>query len=430
MDFDKKHQRSLAVVLTIAAGLPMLCQAIEPQDILAPTIGPVVVLPSIGVSQSYTDNVFLSSESSPNLTPDHITSFSPGIGLEYGEYFLDSNYITFDYKPTFLSYKDQTELNTDNHLLNFNIQYIKQGKFSFQGSDRIALDNNLLTGSETSFFSAFSDNSRRENKAIRVERLSISDNYRFDYFFTPKTGIYFATRFDSLDYQNKPHYYRRTVFGDLIPYSLYDISTWQNAIGLGWKALPKITFFGGAFYGTTYVESNLKTLGDIPDSNINGGQITATGTFSEKLSGSVMIGYQVRKYDYLDDHKVPISEVNLTYKYSEKGEAKIGYRRGGYVSPENPNWAVEQDFITLNMNQNIGTSGKWSARIESTFQLDNHSQESLEYRYFRSSLNLSYAIRPWAGVSLGYGFDSFDAVSTSSIDYRVNTVTLGLSVGY
>ena len=76
-----------------------------------------------------------------------------------------------------------------------------------------------------------------------------------------------------LDYQNKPHYFTETVFGDIIPRSLYDVSDWNNTIGFGWQAFPKIKLYGSFFYGITSVDSNLKSMAARPDSDYYGGQI-------------------------------------------------------------------------------------------------------------------------------------------------------------
>ena len=84
---------------------------------------------------------------------DIVTTFSPGVGLQYGQNLLDSNYIGIDYSPSFLWYADNNELNTDNHLLTFGINYQKEGKFTFSGADKIGLSNTLLRGRERAFFS-------------------------------------------------------------------------------------------------------------------------------------------------------------------------------------------------------------------------------------------------------------------------------------
>ena len=57
---DCFKQRGI-IGLTAAAlllGQAELVQGIEPEDILAPIVGPVVILPHVSLSESYDDNVF------------------------------------------------------------------------------------------------------------------------------------------------------------------------------------------------------------------------------------------------------------------------------------------------------------------------------------------------------------------------------------
>ena len=408
--------------------------AVEPEDILAPAIGPVVILPKATISIGYDDNVFLSGNNIKDAE-DVITTFSPGVALQYGQNILDSNYIGIDYSPSFLWHTQNNELNTDNHSLTFGINYQKEGKFIFSGTDNLRLDNTLLRGRERSFFSD-SGNGLEASKGLRIERFSSLDKYRFEYTITPKTSIYVSSSANVLDYEERPHYYSKTIFGDLIPYSLYDVSNWNNTLGFGWQAFPKIKFYGSLFYGITSVESNLDSMSLRPDSNFFGGHFSANGGFSERLSGRIQLGYQTRDFDFLSSgigggsHSMPIFEVELEYKYTEKGTAAFGYMRGGYVSIHNPNNVLKSDFLTLSLDQGIGTNGKFNVKLNSSFQLDSYeNKEDLEHNYFLFDLGLSYGFNEWLKSSLTYHFEVFDS-NQGKIDYNVNRVMLGVSVGY
>ena len=153
MIFTKNNQYILLMTLASLLSQISLVWPVEPVDILAPNIGPVVLLPHATLSASYNDNVFLYDSS--DKIDDYITSLSSGISLKYGENIIDSNYIGLDYSPSFLWYKENNELNTDNHLLSFAINYQKEGKFNFSGNDQYSLDNTLLSGREKTYFSNF-----------------------------------------------------------------------------------------------------------------------------------------------------------------------------------------------------------------------------------------------------------------------------------
>jgi hypothetical protein len=131
-----------------------------------------------------------------------------------------------------------------------------------------------------------------------------------------------------------------------------------------------------------------------------------------------------------NSHGLPIFQAGIDYKYTEKGMFVLGYKRGGNVSVENPNTAVESDFLTLSFNQIIGTSGKLKAKLGAAFQLDAYqSEDLLEYKFLRLNTGISYNFNQWMKCSLDYSLDVLDS-SQGNIDYKSNMVMLGFSVGY
>ena len=46
------------VLATAGLGHVLSTQAVEPEDILAPTIGPIVILPHASLAETYSDNVY------------------------------------------------------------------------------------------------------------------------------------------------------------------------------------------------------------------------------------------------------------------------------------------------------------------------------------------------------------------------------------
>jgi hypothetical protein len=434
MKYSILRRLSCALLSIFVYGKAQFLNAVEPEDILAPAIGPVVILPKATLSIGYDDNVFLSGNNTNNAE-DVITTFSPGVALQYGQNILDSNYIGIDYSPSFLWYADNNELNTDNHSLTFGINYQKEGKFTFSGTDNIDLSNTLLRGRERALVSALEDGSDASG-GLLIKRFSSVDRYQFEYVISPKTSVYISTSADIVDYEEGAHYYYKTVFGDLIPYSLFDVANWNNTIGFGWQAFSKIKLYGSFFYGTTSVETNLGSMGLRPDSDISGGHISAKAEFSDRLNGRLQFGYQKRDFDLSDNgiggnnHGLPIFEAELEYQYTDKGEISFAYTRKGNVSVESPNTAVNSDFATISIDQKIGTTGKFITKIDSSYRLDSYETVSgLEYKYLRLGLGLTYRFNDWMRSSLMYNIDVFDS-NKGNIDYKSNRVMLGLSVGY
>ncbi|MCP4952365.1 MAG: outer membrane beta-barrel protein [Proteobacteria bacterium] len=184
------------------------------------------------------------------------------------------------------------------------------------------------------------------------------------------------------------------------------------------------------------VETNLERMGERPDSDFFGGHISAVGDFSEKLKGILQVGYQTRDFDRLsngyegDSHSLPIFEAELEYDFTDKRKASLTYKHGGRVSIESPDSAVTTDFFILKVNQQIGTTGKLSADFGTTYELDTYdTRDAREYQYLRMNAGISYSFNQWFKSSLRYDLEMFDS-NKGNIDYNVNRVMLGLSVGY
>ena len=424
--FKQRGIIGLAAV-ALALGQMVSVQAIDPQEILAPIVGPVVILPHVSLSESFDDNVFLLSDDQGKIA-DMVTTLSPGIGLQFGENILDSNYIGLDYTLSQSWYAENSEIDSTNHALTFAINYQKEGKFKFSGMDSIRLDSTILSGRERSI--ALADRKRL------IERTYFSDRYRFDYTLSPKTSLYASAGYSASDYAEEPHYYYTDVFGGKTPYALYDISSVRGALGIGWQAFPKIKLYGGGFYGQTTVGKNISRMPQRPDSDFAGFFVEADGDFREKLTGRARVGYQVREFDRLANgsgggsHGMPVFQISLEYKFTEKRVGTLAYSREGRVSVESPDWGYAADMISLNLEQEIGTEGKLAANGSLSYELDSYeTSDGRQYKWLRANAGLIYRFNRWMSAQLTYSFDMFDS-NKGNIDYNVNRVMLGLSVGY
>ena len=420
-----KWYSSFTVLATVGLSHVLSTKAVEPEDILAPTIGPVVILPHASLTETYNDNVFYLTDE--NKVDDFVTSISPGVSLQYGQNLLDSNFIGLDYTLTQNWYAENSEISSDNHAVTFAINYQKEGKFKLSGTDSIRLDNTILSGRErsTSFI---------EGKRL-VERSYFNDQYRFDYILSPKTSLYSSLGYDAVDYDEKPHYYYTDVFGGRTPYALYDVSSLQGALGFGWQAFPKVKLYGGGFYGRTSVERNLSNMGVRPDSDFGGGFIEADGDFGEKLTGRIRGGYQTREFDGYsnkktsESHSLPVFQAELEYQFTPKRKGTLTYTREGRVSVESPDWAYSSDLISLNMTQEIGTLDNLFADANLTYDLDDYDTRDRQDQRISANAGLTYHFNSWSKFRANYNFTLYDS-NQGNIDYTVNRVILSLSVGY
>ena len=421
----KKWYSSFTVLATVGLSHVLSTKAVEPEDILAPTIGPVVILPHASLTETYNDNVFYLTDE--NKVDDFVTSISPGVSLQYGQNLLDSNFIGLDYTLTQNWYAENSEISSDNHAVTFAINYQKEGKFKLSGTDSIRLDNTILSGRERS-------TSFNEGKRL-VERSYFNDKYRFDYILSPKTSLYSSLDYDAADYDEKPHYYNTDVFGGRTPYALYDVSSLQGALGFGWQAFPKVKLYGGGFYGRTSVERNLPSTEARPDSDFGGFFIEADGDFGEKLTGRIRGGYQTRKFDGYankktsESHSLPVFQAELEYQFTPKRKGTLTYTREGRVSVQSPDWAYSADLISLNMTQEIGTLDNLFADAQLTYELDDYDTRDRQDQRISANAGLTYYFNSWSKFQANYNFSLYDS-NQGNIDYTVNRVILSLSVGY
>ena len=202
MDRFKAQHGSFIVVTAMALFQALSVFAVEPEDILAPTIGPVVILPHASLSETYDDNVFFLSDNQGKID-DFVTSLSPGVSLQYGQNLIDSNFIGFDYSLTQNWYAENSEISSDNHALTFAINYQKEGKYRFSGTDSIRFDNSILSGRERSIALA--------DRKTLIKRQYFNDQYRLDYIFSPKTSLYSSVGHNSSDYAEAVSYTHLTL---------------------------------------------------------------------------------------------------------------------------------------------------------------------------------------------------------------------------
>ena len=78
----------------------------------------------------------------------------------------------------------------------------------------------------------------------------------------------------------------------------------------------------------------------------------------------------------------------------------------------------------------IGTTGKFSVEFDSSYQIDSYeTSNALKYKYLRLGVGLKYRLNEWMRSNLNYNTEVFDS-NKGNVDYKLNRVMLGLSVGY
>jgi hypothetical protein len=378
--------------------------ALDASDVLLFSTGPLTVRPQVAVIERADDNIFFRDKEKDG---DLITMVSPGVDLQLGR--QESDYLLSQYRFDQAFFGDHDELNSSQH------HFVFQGRMKWalvkvEGVNRIDFLSSVLGGSERTF---------RENT---VDRTTYFHNYTAAYEISPKTQIYGEGQYDAVDYQ-------RGI-------TLYDQNNISGTLGFGYQLFPKVATFGEGYYGQSAVNPNFVTPKP-PHSQFYGGFIGARGPFTPRLSGTIKAGYEVREFS--DDSPAPASpafDASLTYNYTDKTAFTMTYSRRTGVSIQFARESYTRDIVSLQVNQQIGVTGKFLGTAGGSYQLTDYERFDLirnrNDKWFRAYANVSYRIYLWMVASLGYEYERFDTSLQSQgiIDYDVNRVTLRLAVGY
>jgi len=387
----------------VATGI-MPARAIQPSDMLAYSIGPLMVRPQFDITETFNSNLF--------YRPDHeigdfITGISPGIHLYLGK--PEHNLISLNYQFERLIHADQSQLDGNNHA--FTIQTQLQGPhWLLSGQDKIQLLSNRVLGAELNFVQSL------------VDYNMYSDNYRLTYNLGEKTSVYLAGAFDAIDYEKGT--------------SVLDYNNLAVTTGFAYAALPKTTFFGEIYYGQTATDPNMPTMPKYAHSDFLGGFLGAKGDFTAKVSAQLKVGYESRQFsDNTPSDGNLVVAASLDYRYSEKSSATLSAVRRSGVSVQSGNAAYVLNNVSVQLKQAIGSRDKWMASLTASYDAYNYQGNVFANRtdtLYRVSVGLNYLVQVWLTAGVGYELDKFKTNGTSSgiSDYDVHLVTVKLAVGY
>jgi hypothetical protein len=397
--FGKKW---LLIILTLAAFSPRAA-GLEPHDVLFFRAGPLTARPQLALTETFNDNIFYYTD---RRVSDFITVISPGVKLQLGS--PERNFIGLTYTYDRLFYLDNDILNTGQHSLDLRSQLEGQ-RLKLNGGNRIQLLSSPLGGVE------------RVIVGRNIDRTVHDHTYTLTYEISTKTETYLRGSYYASDYQ--------------AGITLYDIDTITGTAGFGFQAFPKTFLFGEAHYGSTGTTPNSPLLPDNPDLTFVGGFVGARGNFTEKLTGTVKLGYEAREFS--DDTPVPNSPIvnlSLNHRFSENTALTLSYSRLGNVSVQYGRRTYNADSMGVQLTQIFGASRKWQATVGGNYALYAYERSVLapavEYDYLRASFNLAYRIQLWLTASLGYDFESVMSDARGVVDYNVSRVNLRLAIGY
>src|SRR5881394_2795645 len=134
---------------TIAAGVfaaGARALALDANDVLVYSLGPVRVRPQIAVSERYDDNIFYQGNKSlPGVNPedDFITTLSPAVNVQLGRTL--GNHILFRYQLDQAFYARNSAEDHQDHLFSLNTR-IEGNRLSLDGNDSVQFLSGILGG--------------------------------------------------------------------------------------------------------------------------------------------------------------------------------------------------------------------------------------------------------------------------------------------
>lgn len=378
-------------------------QAIEPASLFAVQKGPVLLKPQVQAAATFTDNLDYRED---NKLSDFIFLLSPGVAVQLGDRTLNFAELTYFYDR--FQHIDNREFDANQHRFEFENRFQKS-RFTLTGRDRVEFLSSPLSG-------GFNITGRL------VDRLQVRDAYRLDYDLTERSGVYGAVAHDFLDYEEDV--------------ALYDSRTISGTLGFNYKAFSRTLFFSELYYGTTANEGNLPTMGEYPDTTFIGGFLGAQGQFTEKLTGTVKVGYEAREYETDSEGSgAPVVEASVSQRFTDRTSASITYSRRQQESVQFVRSTYVSDSLSASLTQIISSDDRFranlqvaylSAAYESSAALGAERDDDL----ISASFRLTYDIKLWMRIFGGYSFEMLETTHATLADYKVNRVTIGVQLGY
>jgi len=398
-------------MLTAVAGLVAgadSSRAVQPPDMLAFKLGPVLIRPRVQVSEQYDSNIYYRDR---DVVDDLITRVSPGVNFYVGR--PEENHISLTYTLDSPFYAKNDQLDNLNHTFTLEPRW-HGARLDVHGTDSFQVLNSVLGG----IYLVAANQS--------LERNVTANDYTVQYRISPKTLVYARGAYNATDWASGTY--------------LQDYNTLTGTGGFGFQALPKVVFFGEGYYGQTATNPNRPSnTNDVfsmkgPHMTFTGAYLGARGDFTPKLTGEVKVGYEFREFS--NGAEVPgglVAGVSLTHRLNERTTTRLSYLRQSVVSVEYNAQTYDLDAINLQFSRAFGAAGKWTANATGSVGSYTYSGNVFANRQdflYTWGLGLSYAIQEWMKAGFAYDFTKFESNYPGAVDYDVHRVMLQLTVGY
>lgn len=421
---DYKRGRHFAV---LACGVGMLADphtamCLEPRDLFAFNVGPVVVKPSLQLMGQYDDNLFYLPQ--PRID-DYLFLLRPGVDFRVGS--MDTQHrFTVGYDLTSRFYAENTDQDSTDQYFSLDAS-LNWTKFRFAANAGLQYLTGILGGYEASENGVFIP-------VGKTDRLYVPISATATYALSEKTETYVRGDLRLTDYTSTG------AVPALFPY--YDLFQWKAYGGATYKVTPKTRALAEGFYGQWTSEPNSPRQPPNDDAEGTGASVGATGQIFSKLTGTAKVGFQSLWAESADaDRTIPTGEISFSTPVTQKISATLGYRHDVSVSPQGTSvqgdptrrtlLAYVQDSINAGVTGRFGAAHPLTVGITGSYILNDYvsSGVSRSGEFYRVGVNVGYQVKLWMNVGASYEYGSQTYNGTGSLDYDYNRVSIFASFG-
>lgn len=376
-------------------------------------VGNLKIIPSLGLSGTYDDNIFLGNDDNNDKNEakesDFITHVKPGIMLDFG--LVDRGAVRFGYMPDFAYYSDFSKNNWDSHRLLFDLNYDAPGGL-------ILGINNTYNNSEDPMGSQ-----DQYNVGTKTDRWTNE--------FRTKMGFNFGGSFRALAYYN---YFKQDYQATRDASQDYNDS--EFGIGGEMVVLPKTWAFLRYYYGAKDYFSPSAGITETNDADNKWQKVNVGLTWDSgaKFGGELNLGYQSLTYDnaYIAgnpsrDADTWIAATSVNYTATPATNLIFNLSRALRLSGAGTNDYFEDTLVGINLGQQLLFNLMLNAGI--SYSLNDYQKTDRSDDNYNANLGVNYKIQEWLNAGLAYSYKEKDSTDVKS-EYKNNQVEFSLNAVY
>ena len=355
-------------------------------------LGGTELHPSISISYSYDDNVYLNDDKIEKKVGDSLTVFSPSIELKRAH---DERVVfLLSYRADIYRYNDQTKEDTENHAATAFLDT------RFPAGLKLRLRDTFVKTAEPASSELTEKDERMQNLFEVAIASNVFDRLAFELSYGGTIHDYDA---------NKNQDRRENIYGG--KFFL--------------KLLPKTSIFLDYKQGEIVYDTVI--LPDERDSSYDAYGVGLKGQITSKLNVDIMGGYHSRKYESSakTDFKSETASISLNYDFSTFSK----FSMSGARKTEESFWSSSNYFVdnSISLNIDYKMTYKVSVNLNSYYGVNDYPDDvDRKDNLSGVDLNLKYDIRPWLSTGVGYAYKQRDS-SLDSEDYQDNQYNINLS---